>query len=84
MGGNRVKSHITRSKNEKVLEEAIKEQLTNARTTGMGIGAKSISKVIYDKATAEGKTDSEKLDDIIDFCKVGLAIKEDLNKGELS
>lgn len=72
-----MKSNITKSEKEKILEEAIKEQLTNARTVGMGIGAKSISQVIYDKATAEGKTDSEKLNDIIDFCKVGLAIKED-------
>ena len=72
-----MKSNIAKSEKEKILEDAIKEQLTNARTAGMGIGAKSISQVIYDKATAKDKTDSEKLDNIIDFCKVGLAIKED-------
>lgn len=71
-----MKSNISKAEKEKMLEQAIKEQLTNARTLGMGIGAKSISQVMLDKATAEDKTDSEKLADIIDFCKIGLNIKE--------
>lgn len=71
-----MKSNISKSEKEKMLEQAIKEQLTNARTLGMGIGAKSISQVILDKATATDKTDSDKLADIIDFCKIGLVVKE--------
>ena len=66
---------MSQAEKEKMLEEAFRKQLTNARTLGMGIGAKSISQVILDKATAADKTNSEKLADIIDFCKIGLAIK---------
>lgn len=70
-----MQSHIITSDKEKQLETAITEQLKQTRNAGMAIGAKSVSKVIYDKAMAENKTDSEKITDIIEFCKIGLNIK---------
>lgn len=56
-------------------EEAVNKQLEKARIVGMGIGAKSVSKVVYNMCVSN-KSDSEKVADIIKFCETGLKIDE--------
>jgi hypothetical protein len=77
-----LKAHISKEETDKALEKAIKEQLDKARFIGLAIGAKSISKVVMDKATDESKTAEEKIADIIEFCKVGLGINEETVESE--
>lgn len=67
---------------EKFFENELREQLEKARLQGVGIGAKSISKVIYDKTNGDlrslGKNDLIRVvKDIRKFCETGLGIKED-------
>lgn len=67
---------------EKQFEEKLKAELEKARLQGIGIGAKSISGVIYDKVknVSRGNTKNDLLrvvKDIKKFCETGLAIKED-------
>jgi hypothetical protein len=65
---------------EKEFEDKLKESLEKARIQGLGIGAKAISKVIYDKVVNVNR-DCTKNDllrvvrDIKKFCETGLAIK---------
>lgn len=66
---------------EKIFEEELENQLKKARLQGIGIGAKSISKVIHDKTNVDfskmSKNDVVRIvKDIKKFCETGLAIKE--------
>ena len=65
---------------EKVFEDKLKEELEKARTIGLSIGAKTISKVIYDKLVNVNRECSKNdllrvIKDIKSFCETGLAIK---------
>lgn len=67
---------------EELFEEKLKVELEKARLQGIGIGAKSVSGVIYDKIknVSRGNTKNDLLrvvKDIKKFCETGLAIKED-------
>jgi len=67
---------------EKVFEDKLKEELEKARLQGLGIGAKTISKVIYDKIANINRECSKNdllrvIKDIKSFCETGLAIKPD-------
>lgn len=72
-----MKAKITEKSNEEMFEKTIRKELERQRIIGMRIGAKSVSKVIYDKLIDNSKTDAEKIAEIIEFCKVGLKIDED-------
>lgn len=70
---------------EKQFEEKLKTELEKARLQGIGIGAKSVSGVIYDKIknVSRGNTKNDLLrvvKDIKKFCETGLAIREDVEK----
>jgi hypothetical protein len=60
---------------EKEFTKIFEEKLNTAKTRGMSIGMKSISKVILDKTNTFGKTAEEIVEDIRQFCKVGLGEK---------
>lgn len=59
------------------LEAKFWECLENARMCSLAAGAIAMCHVIQDKATAEGKSDEERLADIIEFCEVSLKKKEE-------
>lgn len=71
---------------EKQFEDKLKEELEKARLQGIGIGAKSVSGVIYDKIKNVSRSNTKNdllrvVKDIKKFCETGLAIKEDeINK----
>ena len=71
---------------EKQFEDKLKEELEKARIQGLGIGAKTVSKLIYDKVAGVSRTNTKNdllrvIKDIKTFCETGLAIKEDeINK----
>ena len=72
---------------EKQFEEKLKEELEKVRLQGIGIGAKSISGVIYDKVKNVSRSNTKNdllrvIKDIKKFCETGLTIKEDEIKGE--
>ncbi len=67
-------SPIVSASNDR-LETAVRAKLLEWKQAGLAEGTKAISTVIYEKATDENKTCEERLDDIIAFCKTGLAIK---------
>ena len=67
---------------EKQFEEKLKEELEKVRLQGIGIGAKSISGVIYDKVKNVSRSNTKNdllrvVKDVKTFCETGLAIKED-------
>lgn len=67
---------------EKQFEEKLKEELEKVRLQGIGIGAKSISGVIYDKVKNVSRSNTKNdllrvIKDIKKFCETGLAIKKD-------
>lgn len=67
---------------EKLVHDKVKEELEKARIQGLGIGAKTISKVIYDKIVNVNREYSKNdllrvIKDIKSFCETGLAIKPD-------
>lgn len=68
---------IVKSDEERLFEKKAKEMLEKERIVGMRIGAKSVSQVIYNKLTDNSKTDTEKIAEVIKFCKVGLKIDGD-------
>ena len=72
---------------EKQFEEKLKEELEKVRLQGIGIGAKSISGVIYDKVKDVSRNNTKNdllrvVKDIKKFCETGLAIREDEIKGK--
>lgn len=65
---------------EKLIHDKLKEELEKARLQGLGIGAKTISKVIYDKIANINRECSKNdllrvIKDIKLFCETGLTIK---------
>ena len=59
---------------EKIFEKELENQLERARLQGIGIGAKSISKIIYDKTNVDftrmSKNDVVRIvEDIKKFCE---------------
>lgn len=67
---------------EKLIESKIKEQLDKTRIQGIGIGAKSVSSVVYDKIKHINSQSSKNdllraIKDIRQFCETGLAINKD-------
>lgn len=65
---------------EKLIHDKLKEELEKARLQGLGIGAKTISKVIYDKIANINRECSKNdllrvIKDIKSLCETGLAIK---------
>ena len=67
---------------EKLIEDKLTEQLEKARTIGLSIGAKTISKVIYDKVVNVNRECTKNdllriIKDVKSFCETGLAIKDE-------
>ena len=56
------------------LVAAFKKGLKEQYHRGLLDGTRAFTKVIYDKATAEGKSVEERLQDVIQFAKVSLNI----------
>ena len=67
---------------EKIFEDKLKEELEKARLQGLGIGMKTISKVVYDKVVNVSREHSKNdllrvVKDIKSFCETGLAINNE-------
>lgn len=67
---------------EKQFEDKLNEELEKARIQGLGIGAKTVSKLIYDKVAGVSRTNTKNdllrvIKDIKTFCETGLAIKDE-------
>ena len=54
---------------EDKLDEVIKEQMQKVRNSAMLAGCKAMCGVILEKANNKKKTDKERLDEIVAFCK---------------
>lgn len=59
-----------KNKEHNKILETYQKNLEKARTVGIAIGVQTVCKVIYDKAMNKDKSKEERLDDIINFCKV--------------
>lgn len=59
---------------ENKLRDALEVTAKKIRDSGLRAGSKAICGVILDKAEDKTKTDSEKINDIIDFCERSLGI----------
>lgn len=68
-----MKAHITEQ--EQAINNAIQTNMVKLQRTALASGAKAVSSVIYNMATDETKSDKEKIEDIIKFCRTGLNIK---------
>lgn len=68
-----MKAHITAQ--DEIATNEIQTKLLKVKQDGLAVGAKAISKVVYDKATDESKSYEDRIHDIITFCATGLAIK---------
>lgn len=68
-------AHI--SEQETKMHDAIVSNLRKARHAGLANGAKAVSGVILELATDTTKSETERLQAIIQFCQKGLAIKEE-------
>lgn len=75
-----MKAHI--SDTDTNYELKIRTELLKVKQSGLAIGTKAISQVIYNKATDESKSCEERLEDIIKFCQIGLAIKTEGERNE--
>lgn len=67
---------------EKQFENKLKEELEKAKLQGIGIGMKTVSKVIYDKVINANRECSKNdllrvVKDIKSFCETGLAINKE-------
>lgn len=69
-----MKAHISDTESKFRLE--IETKLLGVRQAGLAAGTKAISQVIYNIAINEEKSLEERMNDIIKFCSVGLAIGE--------
>ena len=70
-------AHISESETQMKLE--IETKLLQVRQAGLAAGTKAISQVIYNIATNEEKSLEQRIEEIIKFCSVGLAIKQEVN-----
>ena len=70
-------AHISESETQMKLE--IETKLLQVRQAGLAAGTKAISQVIYNIATNEEKSLEQRIEEIIKFCSVGLAIKQEPN-----
>lgn len=71
-----MKAHITEQETQ--LHDALVSNLRKARQAGLANGAKAVSGVILKFATDTTISEHERLQAIIQFCRKGLDIKEDL------
>lgn len=69
-----MKAHISDSDTRFKLE--IESKLLEIRQAGLAAGTKAVSQVIYNIATNEEKSLEQRMEEIIKFCSVGLAIEE--------
>ena len=70
---------------EKLIGDRIKESLEKSRVQGISIGAKSVSKVIYDKVSKSNRESSKNdllrvIKEVRSFCETGLAINPEESK----
>lgn len=77
-----MKAHISDSYTRSKLE--IESKLLEIRQAGLAAGTKAVSQVIYNIATNEDKTLEQRMEEIIKFCSVGLAIKQGKTEEEES
>ena len=60
------------ARREQQFEDALRENFKKVQSQAIAAGAYAMCKVILEKASAEDKTDTEKLRDIIDFCMISV------------
>ena len=77
-----MKAHISDTESKFRLE--IEAKLLEVRQAGLAAGTKAVSQVIYNIATNEEKSLEERMNEIIKFCSVGLAIGEKKEKEQTS
>jgi DNA topoisomerase VI subunit A len=66
---------------QQLFEQQLKEQLEKARLQGLSVGAKTFTKIIYDKTASVTKQSSKNdllrvLKDIRTFCETALSKKD--------
>ena len=59
-----------RARQDKLFEETLRENFKKVQTQAIAAGSYAMCRVILEKAMEEGKTDTERLQNIIDFCSV--------------
>lgn len=72
-----MKAHISK---KETLRGDLEAQMQKVRLHGLAAGAKAVSQVIYEKATAKDKTAEERLNDVINFCLTGINAEDSLKK----
>lgn len=77
-----MKAHISDSDTK--FRAEIESKLLAIRQAGLTAGTKAVSQVIYNIATNEEKSLEERMQEIIKFCSVGLAIGEKKNEAQSS
>lgn len=68
--------------NDALLTTTVRKELERQHAAGLKSGVYAVCKVVHDKATADGKTAEERLEDIIAFVSVWSKLPSQQKAGE--